>query len=337
MGNAHLLIKNEYDRRQKEAMGVLEARTREVYSQVPTIEEIDSEIKLSGIRYNKLILLEGGRSNDLVLQLSSRIDSLKAERQELLEKSGFPANYLQPVYRCSRCSDTGYVESNGYMEKCSCYKQQLIEHLYSGSNTKLTENENFSTFDETYYSGQVDVNRYKAEVSPRENIVAIKERCHGFIENFDSTEEKNLFFSGPTGVGKTFMTNCIAKELLDKGRTVLYQTAPVLFNTITEYRMKAYRDEDFEVTGYRNIFDAELLIIDDLGTEPQSASRYAELLTILDTRQSNNLIRPCKTIISTNIGAKKLLEFYTERVVSRIMGSFDRLMFIGDDIRNLKR
>jgi DNA replication protein DnaC len=265
------------------------------------------------------------------------MEKLRKRKKLLLESHNYPPDYLKPEYKCEMCKDTGFISDNGVAEKCSCYRQQIINHLYDKSNLDLVKFENFDTFNEKYYPDKVDEKKYGINISPRENILNIKERCLAFINNFDSPDEKNLFFSGRPGVGKTFMASCIANELLNMGRTVLYQTSPVMFNTINEYKYRFSGSEEQCEAGYRNIFEVELLIIDDLGIEPSSPARYAELLTILNTRQINNLTRPCKTIISTNIGPKQLFEFYTERVVSRIVGYFDRLMFVGEDIRTLKK
>jgi len=329
----HNAIKSEYERRQKEAYDNLMFRKKKAYAEIAGLEAIEDEIHRTGLRYNKMILLGKTQADDAVSELLSQIDSLKRKKIQLLVENGYPEDYLEIKYSCPKCKDTGYIEGGSGAVKCSCYKQQLINQLYSYSNLKLTERENFSTFNENLYSDKVDKAKYGIGISPRENILRIKERCLKFIENFDSPDEKNLFFSGPTGVGKTFMSNCIAMELMKRGKTVLYQTAPIIFNIINEYKVRAFNDDDFQDESYKSIFDAELLIIDDLGTETQSAARYAELLTILNVRQMNNLQRPCKIIISTNIGPKKLYEIYTERVASRIIGCFEGLMFVGDDLR----
>jgi len=335
--NIHNTIKNEYDRRQKAAHDDLMSRRSEVYSQLPRIWEIDNQIQLSGIKYNKLILLGNTPADMALSELIAEIDGLKQEKQRLLAQNGYPENYMDIIFQCPYCKDTGYIDGKNGAERCSCYKQQLIGYLYSQSNIKLIEIENFSTFNSKFYPDVVDMEKYGIPLSPRENILRIRERCQKFIENFDSSDERNLFFSGPAGVGKTFLSNCIAKELLDKGKTVLYQTAPVLFDTISEYKMKVFREEEYEDEGYRKIFDVELLVIDDLGTESPSSARYAELLNILNTRQINNMSRPCKTIISTNIDIRELYEYYKERVASRIVGCFDMFKFAGDDIRRLKK
>lgn len=333
----HSVIKSAYERKQKNAIDSLTERKREVFSKIPRLQQIENEIQLSGVRHNKMILLGSSPADKVVSDLALRIDELRKERAQLLVQSGYPLDYLEIVYQCPQCKDTGFIEGSKGSEWCSCYRQQLIDMLYSQSNLRLTEAENFTYFDENYYPHEADEYKYGIKKSPREHILGIKEKCLKFVENFASSEEKNLFFCGPTGVGKTFMANCIAREILNRGWTVLYQTAPVLFDIISDYKVKSLKHEDFNAEGYRNIFEVDLLIIDDLGTESQSSSRYAELLNILNTRQINNLTRPCKTIISTNIEAEKLYEYYTERVASRIIGSFALFKFTGEDIRKVKR
>ncbi|HEX2925369.1 MAG TPA: ATP-binding protein [Ruminiclostridium sp.] len=227
------------------------------------------------------------------------------------------------------------LDSSG-SQRCSCYRQQIINHLFSQSNISLNGNECFENFNEALYPDEINEAKFGIAVSPRENILNIKETCVDFINKIDDPNRKNLFFNGRTGVGKTFLSFCIARELINQGRTVLYLTAPMLFDIVTEHKMKAYREDDFTDDKYQSIFSVELLIIDDLGTEPLSDARYAELLNILNTRQSQNTVRTCKTIISTNIGPKKLYELYTERIASRIVGYFDRLVLAGKDIRSIQ-
>ena len=333
----HNLIKNEYDKRQKAAYDGLMERKAEVYAKVPRIQAIDDEIKINGIHYNKMILKGLISAEEAAFRLKDRLEDLKKEKLELLTGAGYPAGYLESSYECSHCNDTGYIGGAEGTVKCSCYQQLLINYLYSESNLKRMEDENFSTFSVSYYPDSINEAKYGIKLSPRQNIQAIKERCLKFIEGFVNAEEKNLFFSGPTGVGKTFLSNCIALELINRGRTVLYQTAPTLFDIVNEHKVRAFKEEGYVDTRYRNILDVELLIIDDLGTEPPSAARFAEFLTILNTRQANNLTRPCKTIISTNIEAKQLYEYYSERVASRIIGGFDMFRLVGEDIRRLKK
>lgn len=333
----HNMMKTEYEKRQKAAYDDLMERKAEVYAKVPRIQAIDDEIKINGIHYNKMILKGLITSEEASSRLLDRLEDLNRERLELLTGAGYPANHLEISYQCNQCKDTGYIGGAEGTVKCSCYRQLLISYLYSESNLKLVENENFSTFSDSYYPDVVNEAKFGIKISPRQNIRNIKERCMKFVENFSDVEEKNIFFSGPTGVGKTFISNCIALELIHQGKTVLYQTAPTLFDVVNEHKVKAFKEEGYIDTRYRNILEVELLIIDDLGTEPPSAARFAEFLTILNTRQAYNLTRPCKTIISTNIEARQLYEYYSERVASRIIGGFDMFRLVGEDIRRLKK
>lgn len=337
--NIHSRIKIEYDRRRKKAYEELEKRKTDLYALYPRLSEIDEEVSKAGLRYGKMLLTGSLSSGHAVQTLNELIESLKAEKAELLEKNGYPPDYLNPAFTCSKCSDTGMItsEAGGPDTVCVCYRQQLIDFIYDCSNLTLVGKDGFLSFCADYYPDAADEVRYGIKQSPRSQILEIKENCIEFIRNFTNSDAKNLLFSGPTGVGKTFLANCIAIELMNLGYSVLYQTAPALFNTIYEYRYKYGRDDVYENSVYKSILDTDLLIIDDLGTESPSATRYAELLNIIDTRYANDKRKPCKTIISTNIDLKKLFEYYDERVVSRIIGSFDIFRFAGDDIRRLKK
>ena len=333
----HNTIKLEYEKRRRNAWDELESRRQAILSAAPELQAIEDEIRASGIKYNKMILLGSSPEQTAVSELMAGIYLLKQKKERLLKERGFSPSDLEPAYQCDKCSDTGFVSTEEGEVRCTCYKQLQIRLLYTQSNLKLIDTENFSRFDEALYPDTVNEARYGIRKSPRENIRYIREKCLGFIENFQSTDEKNLFFCGPTGVGKTFMTNCIAAEILNRGRTVLYQTAPLLFDALAANKRRNSWNEDFEDDAYRNIFETELLIIDDLGTESPSPARYAELLNLLNTRQANNLTRPCKTIISTNIEVDKLHEYYTERVASRVIGCFALFRFAGEDIRPMKK
>lgn len=338
MGSSiHDSIKAEYEKRRKRSSDELLARREEVYARIPELEEIESRIHLTGVRYNKL-LLSGVMSPDrAAAELDAEIAALGRRRSELLEAGGYPQDFLTPSYTCGKCKDTGFAALNdGTEDICSCYRRQLVEIIYSRSGMKLSAVKGFSSFDESCYPDIVDEGKYGIKKSPRRQIAGILESCKEFVRNFGSPDEKNMLFCGTTGVGKTWMAACIAAELMSRGVTVLYQSAPSLFNTIYEYRYNASREEAVESAVYRSILEAELLIIDDLGTESPTAARYAELLTILDVRSANDGQKPCKTIISTNIDLKKLFEYYDERIVSRIIGGFDMYKFAGDDIRKLK-
>jgi DNA replication protein DnaC len=333
----HNNIKAEYERRRKKSSDELLARREEVYGKIPAVEDIEGRIHLAGVRYNKMLLLGTMPSERVSMELDAEIAALAGKRAGLLEANGYPKDFLSPSYACSKCRDTGLITlKEGTDDICSCYRQQLVEIIYSQSGMKLAAVEGFKNFDLSCYPDIVDEGIYGIKKSPGRQIAGVLESCRRFVGNFGSANEKNMLFCGPTGVGKTWMAACIAAELMARGVTVLYQSAPSLYNTIYEYRYKASREDAYESTVYKNILEVELLIIDDLGTESPTAARYAELLTILDTRSANDGKKPCKIIISTNIDLKKLFEYYDERIVSRIIGGFDIYRFVGDDIRKLK-
>ncbi|PYG89035.1 DNA replication protein DnaC [Ruminiclostridium sufflavum DSM 19573] len=330
----HNLIAREYEKRQKQAADTARQRKEDLYAKIPQLIEIDDQINKLGIKYNRLILSSDGNASALSSELANSMASLIERKTVLLKNNGINADYLKPQYQCANCSDTGYISGSNGFKRCSCYKQQIISHLFSSSNITPAGDECFRNFNELLYPDEINPNKYGIAVSPRENIKNIKLSCINFTKNIDAPKQKNLFFSGRTGVGKTFLSFCIARELINQGRTVLYLTAPALFDIINEYKMKAYKEVNFDDDRYKSIFSVELLVIDDLGTETLSDARYAELLNILNTRQSRDSVSACKTIISTNMGPKKLYELYTERITSRIMGYFDRLVLAGRDIRS---
>lgn len=331
----HNIIAREYEMRQKKAADIAMQRKQDLYLRLPELLELDHQINGLGIKYNRAILSSDGDTHLLLSELTEKINSLVAEKKFLLKANGISSDYFEPQYECCNCCDTGYITDSSGSHRCSCYRQQVISHLFSNSNISSSGRECFENFNELLYPEEVDQNKYGIPISPRENIINVKAACMEFTKNIDKPDQKNLFFSGRTGVGKTFLSFCIARQLINQGRTVLYLTSPNLFDIITEYKIKAYKEDNYNDDRYQSIFSVELLIIDDLGTEPLSDARYAELLNILNTRQARNASTACKTIISTNLGPKKLFELYSERITSRINGLFDRQLLAGADIRGI--
>ena len=213
---------------------------------------------------------------------------------------------------------------------CHCLKQKLFDIEYNKSNIYNLEKQNFNNFSLDLYSTEPDEAKYNSKVSPKENIEKIKKLSLKFIENFDNENEKNLLFTGNTGLGKSFLSSCIANEILKKGKTVLYQTAPVMLDTIIDYRFgKDNSSKDI----YDNLLNVDLLIIDDLGTECMNTMKFSELFNIINARLLNSNNKVTKTIISTNLSLQNLFSTYDERIVSRIVGNYNICYFFGDDIR----
>lgn len=238
--------------------------------------------------------------------------------------NGYPANYLTPVYTCADCQDTGMIGE----ERCHCFKQAVVDLLYAQSNiASIIKEENFDTFSFDYYNNTVV--DPKTKLTPRQNIERIYDTCQSFVRNFDK-EFNNLLFYGNSGLGKTFLSHCIAKELLGTAHTVLYLTAYELFDILG----KAMYDEDegFPASA-EHILDCDLLIIDDLGTELATAFTMSRLNLCINERFINRRA----TIISTNFGVQELADHYGERNFSRIFSSYTPLRFFGEDIRLKKK
>jgi len=320
----------EYDQKKRRAELDLENRKNELYVKFPRLQEIETELNNFAINTAKNILKGTANSLD---NLNKKVIELKKEKEKILKENKIPNNFLEPNYECSICKDTGYIQiENSASGLCSCLRQKLLDISYNKSNISNLDKENFDTFRPEIFSDKAEPEKYKVNVSPRQNIISIKSKCLEFIENFDNPETHNLLFTGNTGLGKTFISNCIANELIKRGKNVLYQTAPVLLETVIDNKMSKYKNssqDDF----YKNVLEADLLIIDDLGTECLNSMKLSELFTILNTRLLNLNNKVTKTIISTNLNINNIFKNYEERIGSRIAGFYDIYYFFGDDLR----
>jgi len=314
-------IQRGYDERQLRNKDILAARTKAVYAKAPELLEIERSIAACSVSSARKFF-DGDET--AITDLKQQISALRARKTEILNKLGYPADYLQPVYTCPDCKDTGFIEG----ERCHCFTQQAIDMIYTQSNIKeILAKENFSQFSFDYYSDTV-INPATGLTS-LENAKAAYTVCRNFVENFDNTFS-NLCFYGDTGTGKTFLSNCVAKELLDKGHSVIYFTAFQLFDILS----KGIFDKDNKaMEAHQNIFDCDLLIIDDLGTELANSFTTSQLFLCLNER----ILRKKSTIISTNLNMGQIAEIYSERVLSRISSCYTIIKMFGDDIRMKKR
>ncbi|MBR2588588.1 MAG: ATP-binding protein [Bacilli bacterium] len=322
----------EYEKKRLSAEKDLEERKNKLYTENPRLQEIDDELTKIGISTAKALILSN--TPELLNELNKKIDSLKLEKSKILKTLNLPVDYLQPNYSCKMCNDTGYIENNYTSTLCNCLKQEIFNIEYNTSNIANLEKQNFEYFSLEKYSDKVDKEKYNSEMSPRENISLIKNICINFINNFDNPNEKNLLFTGTTGLGKTFLSSCIAKEIIQRDKTVLYQTAPIMLDTIIDYKFNKNASSDLT---YKNLFDVDLLIIDDLGTESLNNIKFTELFNIINTRLLNQNNKCLKTIISTNLSLPILNKTYGERITSRLIGNYNICRFFGDDIRFINR
>lgn len=314
-------IIREYDARQLRNQHLLEARTKEAYEQLPRLKEIDDAIASCSVAQAKR-LLDGDEA--ALHSLRSQIAAYRKEKAALLQEHGFPANYFEPIYTCPDCKDTGYIG----LKRCHCFEQAAINFVYAQSNlNEILQNENFDTFSFEYYSSE-DINPATG-LSSLDTARDAVLKCHDFIDHFGD-DFSNLYFYGDTGIGKTFLSNCIAKELMDQGYSVIYFTAFQLFDILSR---GVFKKEEDAIAAHRNIFDCDLLIIDDLGTELTNSFTTSQLFLCLNER----ILRKKSTIISTNLGMNQLADIYSERVLSRISSNYTLIKLFGADIRILKR
>lgn len=312
------LMSKYYDKQLK-TKHISEERYQEVLSAIPAIRDLDENIRQMSLSHAKASLTHGKQTENL----QEKINAITQEKEQLLTTHGFPADYLKPVYDCPDCKDTGYI--NG--RKCHCFEKEIVNFLYSQSNLQeVLERENFSHFHLDFYPD--DYTEEATGQTPRDNMRNILGTVKNFIKNFDNTCE-NLLLYGNTGVGKTFLTNCIAKELLDCSHTVVYLTSLKLFDILESYKFDRDLSQIEKNATVSYILDSDLLIIDDLGTELNNSFTSSQLYHCIDTRLNNNR----STIISTNFSFDDLREQYSERIFSRITSNYILLKITGDDIR----
>lgn len=312
-------IIKEYQRTRDENRALEDARRQEVCEAIPEYLPLCESVSTLSVARAKR-LLEG---DDAALSgLREELAEIAQRRKRLLVEHGFPADYLEPVYRCPDCQDTGYIASpEGLKAKCHCFRQQEISILYAQSHIQeMIVRENFSVLSYEYYQGE-DLRRFQA-------AVGVSRR---FIQEFEGNCQ-NLFFYGAVGTGKSFLSGCIAKELLQRGNSVIYFSAAGLFDMLARYTFDGRLKEGLQ-DFCEDLYGCDLLIIDDLGTEITNNFVTSSLFACLNERHLSGK----STLISTNISLEELRNRYSDRVFSRITSSFTLCSFTGPDIRILKK
>lgn len=304
-------IIREYEEKQTRNRHILEERRAEVYAKVEGYRDLSESISSISVAQGKK-LLDG---DDHALEnLRASIKNLTSRKEQLLVGAGYPIDYLQPIYECPNCKDTGYIAD----EKCHCFKQAIINILYEQSGIQeMLKKENFDTLSYEYYEGE-DLARFQNTVKT----------CKNFIKTFNS-DYQNLFFYGTVGTGKSFLSECIAKELIEKGYSVIYSSSVKLFENLTsniyDYKSKAASQMD--------LYGCDLLIIDDLGTEYPRNINPSILFSLLNERH----LKRKSTIISTNLSLEDFRNLYSDRIFSRISNQCSICKFTGADIRLIKK
>ncbi|WP_055669910.1 ATP-binding protein [Desnuesiella massiliensis] len=312
-----------YEKIREEEAETLSNRKKEVEDNAPHIIALERKIGKLCVDLSISAFKELENREEHLAKLKKEITELRIKKTEALVEAGYTIDYLNLHYRCAKCKDTGFIG----IEKCICYKQKLVQLYYKNSDlSDILRANNFDNFNIEYYSTR---KLGDEKETPRKNIEKILSLTLNFIKNFSNLED-NLLFYGNSGTGKTFLSNCIAKELLDKGHLVVYRTSEELIQNLKTLRFNT--DDNLEDL----LTNCDLLIIDDLGTEQINDFSKTELFNILNKR----LLRKRKMLISTNLTLEQLSKTYSERITSRLFGNFQICKFYCEDIRvtkNLKR
>lgn len=305
-----------YEKLRSDEEKALELRKKEIEQKLPQVFEFERKIGKLCVELTLSAFKNIENRDEYLKGLQEKLRDLRVQKSELLFNNGYPVDYLEHHYKCEKCKDTGFIIN----QRCSCYKQYLVKIYYKNSDlNELIKENNFDRFTFEYYSSRKEGSEPEA---PRKNMEKIFSRSMAFIRNFESSTE-NLLFYGNSGTGKTFLSNCIAKELLDKGHLVVYRTAEALIQNLKHIRF------DGDQTLEDMIINCDLLIIDDLGTEQISDFSKTELFNLLNKK----ILKGKKMIVSTNCTLEEILQIYSERISSRLLGNFGLYKFFGDDIR----
>lgn len=316
-------IMRTYQQQQLQNKHEQDLRRAEVYQRIPAMKELEDAISTTAVSCARK-LLDGDQG--ALDELREKIGDLKEQKALLMKAAGYKPDYMELHYHCPDCQDTGYSEG----QKCHCFKQAEMKLLYAQSNIEnIIRQENFDTFSYEYFDRSQIIPMIGKTVY--EYMHQVVDVCKAFIRDFD-TAHGNLLLIGDTGVGKTFLTNCIARELIDRYYSVIYLSANDLFEVFSKNKFE-YRTEEEMKDMYQYILECDLLIIDDLGTELNNSFVSSQLFYCINERLNTKR----STIISTNLSMNQLRDSYSERVASRIMSQYTALPLYGGDIRIKKK
>jgi DNA replication protein DnaC len=313
-------ILQEYSNIRSKTKQDYELKKHEIYERVPRLKEVENELSRIGLDAARHIIKNPDSSELLVRELQFLSEKLREEKLNILDKYNIPIDSLNEKHICSKCKDTGFIGS----EKCDCFKRKLASKYFKTSNMEnLLVNENFDTFNLALFS-----DNNENGISQRDNMKKHMLKAMDFGSAIKSGKNSNILLYGPSGQGKTFLSSCIAKDLIENGYSVLYLTAFKLIDLIRNIRFSNDINVNFEER-YNLLLDVDLLIIDDLGTELVSNFSKAEIFNIINSRINDRR----STLISTNLTLNELIDTYSSRIASRIIGNYEPLEFFGPDVR----
>ncbi len=314
-------IMRDYERTRDENRRLSEERRAKIYREIPEIKELNDSVGSIARERLQLLLDQGesagnGTSSSLP---ESPYQAISARRKALLHAAGYPEDYLEPIYDCPDCRDTGYVTlPNGLKEKCECLRRKEAAYTQQMANFNgISPEDRFSRLTYRYVQGE-DLDMLQKTVGT----------CLDFVRNFHTDPGQNLLFFGTVGTGKSFISGCIANELLEKGCSVVYFSAVSFFDTLSRYVFSS-ADKESLYNYCQNLYNYDLVIVDDLGTEVLSSFVTSQFFAFLNERE----VRKKSVIISTNLNLSELRDRYSDRVFSRLSKNFDICEFSGPDVR----
>ncbi len=320
----HEEIQTFYKNKKQENLNKGILRREEIFSKIPEYKELDDKLKM----YYKSILTNINSDNSTSVSFSKEeIEDIISKKQNLLKINNYPLDYLENVYDCTVCKDSGYIKNQG---RCSCYNNKVSKKLMNLSKLDLRlQEENFSKCVFDYYPKTKDPN---TGLIPYDVAKSIYKFAQNNITN-ETEHIKNMYIYGNVGVGKTFLLNSIAKKALENSFSVIYLPSQELFNIINAYKFHDAFHELANQSFYDFLCSCDYLLIDDLGTEASTNFTQSEFFYILDLRMRTNKA----TIITSNLTLRNLEEQYSQRISSRISGDFRLLNLLGEDIRKIKK
>lgn len=314
------------ERQREENQAEQRRRTERVYALAPEIRDYDLQLRRQMAELVRLTVSKSAGLGEKLNALKERNLELQSRRAEALVQHGYAVDYLDEIYSCPKCRDSGTYQGG----VCSC-----LEKLYNAELTKelgtllKTGNESFERFDLSYYDNTPAV----SGISPREVMQATYSGCLRFAENFPNVSG-SLLLQGGTGLGKTYLSACIARVVAKKGCSVCYDSAAAALDAFERQKFSRDPSEAQSAdTRVKRMLSCDLMILDDLGTEMLTPISQSALYTLINTRLNQGL----RTVISTNLTTEDLEKRYSPQISSRIEGEFIPLPFVGQDIRRLKR
>jgi DNA replication protein DnaC len=305
-----------------------EKRRRAVYQTIPRIAEIDHLLRRTMAELFSSALREGSHPSGALAKVKERNVALQAERAELLTAHGYRADALDPAPFCPHCGDSGWTEG----KMCSCLKALCAQEQIRELSRLLDLGEqSFDNFNLAFYS---PLPWGSSGISPRENMEMVYEICGDYARKFGRYYFNNLFLTGAPGLGKTFLSACIARTVSDRGFSVVYDTAVNIFSRFETQKFARDADDARDARDEtRRYLACDLLILDDLGSEMTTPFVQTALYTLVNTR----LAAERKTVISSNLSMDDVRRRYSPQIASRIEGEYRALPFFGEDIRLLRK